>query len=300
VAALRPTSLADACAALAAHPGAIPIAGGTDLMVEVNAGRRLPDTVVSLAAVSDLRGWDELADGTGRFLRIGAGTTYTELMDARIAALVPALSQASRTVGSPQIRNAGTIGGNLATGSPAGDTLPVLAALDATVELVSAGGTRTLPVTDFVTGPKRTALSPSELIAAVTVPVLRGPQEFLKVGTRSAMVISVVSLAAVADLDRKGVRLSAGAASARPARATAAEDLARQRCDWEGLAAGEPSPPDPDDLALIGELVRQAVAPIDDHRSTADYRRHAVGVLAARAVGRMFDGAVDPRARTAA
>jgi CO/xanthine dehydrogenase FAD-binding subunit len=274
---------------MAAHPGAIPLAGGTDLMVEVNAGRGLPDTVVSLAGVTELRGWEVLDGGPGRSVRVGATTTYTDLLDAGFAALAPALSQASRTVGSPQIRNAGTIGGNLATGSPAGDTLPVLAALDATVELVSVDGTRSLPVVDLVTGPKRTALGPGELIAAVTVPVLRGPQEFLKVGTRSAMVISVVSLAAVADLDARRLRLSAGASSARPQRATDAEDLAAELCDWDGLEAGEPVAPTPDALARIGELVRRAVAPIDDHRSTADYRRHAVGVLAARAVRRIFE-----------
>ncbi|UDY35486.1 FAD binding domain-containing protein [Dermatobacter hominis] len=301
MAVLRPTSTADACAALADHPGAIPLAGGTDLMVEVNAGRRLPDVVVSLAAVEDLGGWYLVdADEGPPVVRIGATTTYTALMDAGLARLVPSLAQAARTVGSPQIRNAGTIGGNVATGSPAGDTLPVLTALDATVELASVGGTRTLPVVELVTGPKRTALEPGELVAAVHVPVLRGPQEFLKVGTRSAMVISVVSLAAVADLDARSVGLAAGAASARPGRATDAEELAAAVCDWDGLAAGDPTPPGREDLARIGELVRGAVAPIDDHRSTADYRRHAVGVLAARALARLFAPAADTRGSSAA
>lgn len=302
MAVIRPTSIADACAALAEHPGAIPIAGGTDLMVEVNAGRRLPEIVVSLAGVAELRGWDTHVDGDGRpTVRIGAGTTYTRLMDAGIADLVPALAQAARTVGSPQIRNAGTIGGNLATGSPAGDTLPVLTALGAAVELADASGSRTVPVTELVTGPKRTALRPGELVVAVEVPVLRGPQEFLKVGTRSAMVISVVSLAAVADLDAPGVRLSAGAATARPTRATAAEELAAATLDWEGLAAGSSRVPSAAELDAVAAAVRESVAPIDDHRSTADYRRHAVGVLVSRALARMFaTSTTDRRGSTAA
>jgi CO/xanthine dehydrogenase FAD-binding subunit len=280
VAVIRPTSIADACAALADHPGAIPLAGGTDLMVEVNAGR-------------PLRGWSVDRDDGRPTVRIGATTTFRELMDDELAGLVPALAQAARTVGSPQIRNAGTIGGNLATASPAGDTLPVLTALDATVELVSADGSRSLPVTELVTGPKRTALAADEMVAAVHVPVLEGPQEFLKVGTRSAMVISVVSLAAVADVAARRIGIAAGAATARPQRATEAEELAAAACDWDGLVAGAPTPPSPEDLARFAAAVRAAVAPIDDHRSTAEYRRHAAGVLASRAIERLFgpDGA---------
>lgn len=290
MAVLRPTSLADACAALAAEPGSVPLAGGTDLMVEVNAGRRLPPTVVSLAGIDELRGWsvDDRGAGLGRVLRIGACTTYTELLDPTVASVAPSLSQAARTVGSPQIRNAGTIGGNLATSSPAGDTLGVLTALGATVEVASVGGTRSVAVPDLVVGPKRNSLEAGELIAAVEVPVLDGPQEFLKVGTRSAMVISVVSLAAAVDVAGRSIRMVAGSASPRPARLTAAEKRAESVCDWDGLAVGSPRAPSPGDLDAIAELVRDAVRPIDDHRSTADYRRHALGVLATRALVRMI------------
>ncbi len=293
MAVLRPTSIADACAALAAAPDAVPIAGGTDLMVEVNAGRPLPDTVVSLAGVSELRGWSVAERDGSRVLRIGACTTYTDLLDPGVATLAPSLSQASRTVGSPQIRNAGTIGGNLATSSPAGDTLGVLTALGATVEVVSTNGSRSVAVTDLVVAPKRNSLEPGELIAAVDVPVLDGPQEFLKVGTRSAMVISVVSLAAAVDLAGRSIRMVAGSASPRPGRLTAAEEVAEAACDWDGMAAGSPRPPSAGDLAAIAGLVRDAVSPIDDHRSTADYRRHALGVLATRALTRMIGSPFD-------
>ena len=289
MAVLRPTSIADACAALAHDPGAIPIAGGTDLMVEVNAGRRLPDTVVSLAGVRELRGWTTVeTDDGSTTLRVGAGTTYTDLLDPAVARLAPALTQAARTVGSPQIRNAGTLGGNLATSSPAGDTIGVLVALGASVEIASAGGSRTSTVADLVVGPKRSSLEPGELIVAVQVPVLGGPQEFLKVGTRSAMVISVVSLAAAVDPGGRSIRMVAGAASPRPERLSDAERLAEAACDWEGLDAGSPRPPGPEALDVVAAAVRDAVRPIDDHRSTADYRRHALGVLATRALVRML------------
>ena len=189
-------TLDDACAALAEHPEARLLAGGTDLMVGVNRGQVDLDHVVVLDRVDELRAWHR----TGDDLVLGAGLTYSDLGRGDLPGLLPALAQSARTVGSPQIRNAGTLGGNLATASPAGDPLPVLAALDATVLLRSATGGRELPLAGFVTGVKQNALEPDELIEAVRVPVLDGPQEFLKVGTRNAMVISVVSLALVVDL----------------------------------------------------------------------------------------------------
>lgn len=276
---LLPDSLDRACAQLADHPEAHVLAGGTDLMVEVNFGHRRPEAILSLSRVPELKGWHRDGDQ----LVLGAGVTYTELCDPEVAAVAPALAMAARTVGSPQIRNAGTIGGNLGTGSPAGDTLPVLAALDATVELVSVTGRRTLPIGDYCVGPKRTARDASELIASVTVPVARGPQEYLKVGPRNAMVISVAGLAAIADLEARTVAFGLGSVGPVPLRAPEAEAWITERIDWDAARLTHP-----DDADELGRLVAAAARPIDDHRATADYRRHCVGVLARRAITRMF------------
>jgi CO/xanthine dehydrogenase FAD-binding subunit len=268
-----PTRLDAALDALAAAPGAHVLAGGTDLMVEVNHGGRRPDAVVAVGRVTELRGWGLEPDG---MLRIGAAVTYTELTGGELARLVPGLAQASRTVGSPQIRNAGTIGGNLGTASPAGDTLPVLAALDAEVEMVSAEGPRRVPLDEFITGPKRTALRQGELITAVRVPPASAgdTQEYLKVGTRNAMVIAVASCAVIVEPAARRVRVGLGSVGPRPLRASDAEAWAHRHVDW---ASGEV-----DDASEFGRLVAAAALPIDDHRSTEAYRRHAVGVLARR------------------
>ena len=258
------TSLADACAALAEDPEADVLAGGTDLMVEVNHGRRRPTAVVAIARVPELGVWERDGDR----IRLGAGLTYTDLGRPDLVTLAPALADAARTVGSPQIRNAGTIGGNLGTASPAGDLLPVLVALDAIVHLRSAAGARDLPVTAFLTGVKRTALAPGELIEAVSVPVARGPQHYLKVGTRNAMVIAVVSLGLVVDADAGTVTVGLGSVGPTPLRVTATIE--------EATSGAFPA------------RVAEAARPIDDHRSSAAYRRHAVGVLAERAVRRAF------------
>ena len=258
------TSLADACAALAADPAAEVLAGGTDFMVEVNHGSRRPASIVAVDRVPELAGWHQEGDR----LRLGATVTYTELERPDLAALAPGLSQAARTVGSPQIRNAGTVGGNLGTASPAGDLLPVLVAQDAVVHLQSATGARDLPVTEFLTGVKQTALAPGELIVGVTVPVARGPQHYLKVGTRNAMVIAVVSVALVVDREAGTVAVGLGAVGPTPLRVTATIE--------EANSADFPA------------QVAAAARPIDDHRSSAAYRRHAVAVLTARAVRRAF------------
>lgn len=180
------TSLGDALRALADDPTATVLTGGTDLMVEVNDGHRQLHHVVAVDRVPELRTWHH--DPYAGVLHLGAGITWAEIERDPIATWVPALAQAARTVGSPQIRHAGTIGGNLGTCSPAGDGLPPLAALDATVHLVSAAGERSLPFAEFMVGPKRTALQPGELVRGVTVPVLQGFQGYSKVGVRNAMV----------------------------------------------------------------------------------------------------------------
>jgi CO/xanthine dehydrogenase FAD-binding subunit len=274
---LLPTSLDDALAALAAEPGALVLAGGTDVMVGVNAGRLPLESVVSLRRVGELT--EVTVDQAAGILRIGAGVTHTRLLAADVAAAAPALAQAARTVGSPQIRNAGTIGGNLATASPAGDTLPVLLALDASVELAHAGGRRTLAVQDLLVGPKRTALQPGELIVAVHVPIRRGPQEYRKVGVRNAMVIAVASVATAIDLDACGVAVGLGSVGPTALRAPAAEAWLVNRLRWsaDGVALDDPA-----DVVAFGARVQAEAQPIDDHRGTAAYRRHAVGVLATR------------------
>lgn len=276
---ILPASVDDAIAALASDRGAAVLAGGTDWMVGVNAGSPFPNTVVALARIEGLRRWS--TDGVT--VRLGAALTYRDLLQPALAPLIPGLAQAARTVGSPQIRNAGTLGGNLATASPAGDTLPVLVALEAEVELAGPAGLRIMSVEDFITGPKRTAIAPGELITAVVVPAARGPQEYLKVGVRNAMVVAVASLALVVDAAHRTVRVGLGSVGPVPLRARAAEDHLGAHLRWVGdrpsvdVAAAE----------HFAVLVGDAARPIDDHRSTARYRRHAISVLARRALRRV-------------
>jgi CO/xanthine dehydrogenase FAD-binding subunit len=275
MAAVAPPTLDDVVAELAAHPDSQLLAGGTDFMVEVNHGVRRPTRVVSLHRVAELTEWHRDGDS----VVIGAGVTYAQLVRPELATLVPSLAQAARTVGSPQIRNAGTIGGNLATASPAGDTLPPLAALDATVDLVGPTGRRTVTLDELVVGPKRTSRAPDEVIVSVRVPVLRGAQEYLKVGTRNAMVISVAGVAVVIDVEGRTVRCALGSVGPVPIRARDAEAYLAGRVDWDAITLL-----DRGDAATFGDLVAEVAAPIDDHRSTAAYRRHAIGVCARRAL----------------
>lgn len=276
---LLPRSLDEAFAALAAQPAATLLAGGTDLMVAVNAGRQPLATVIALDRVDGLRQWRHHDDQ----VELGAGLTYADLGQPDLAELVPGLAQAARTVGSPQIRNAGTIGGNLATASPAGDTLPVLAALDAVVLVESIGGGREVRFDQFCIGPKQNALRPGELIVGVRVPAARGPQEYLKIGTRNAMVISVASVAVMTDLIDRRVTVGLGSVGPTILRAHEAEAWVVDHIDWANRSI-----PDPRTAGTFGDLVSRAALPIDDHRSTADYRRHGVGVLARRALTRIF------------
>src|SRR5918992_1211184 len=207
---LTPRTLDDALRMKSERPDAVPIQGGTDLMVSLNFDAIRPDAILNLNEVAELRGFARENGG----LRLGAGLTYTELLEEPFASELPALAEASRTVGSPQIRNRGTIGGNLGTASPAGDALPPLLVEGAEVELASRRGTRRLPLGDFIVGPKRHALEPDELVTAVVVRPSGARQTFMKVGPRNAMVIAVVSLALAVDRERGEIRASYG--SARP------------------------------------------------------------------------------------
>ncbi len=276
---VAPNSIDGVLAALREQPEAHLLAGGTDLMVEVNFGHRRPPSVIALRSVRELRERRRV----GNTVSLGAGVTYAHLAAPDIAMTHPALAAAARTVGSPQIRNAGTLGGNVGTGSPAGDTLPVLAAFDAVIRLTSTDGSqRAVPWNEFFLAPKRTARRSNELITEIDVPVLNSRQDYLKVGTRNAMVISVAGLAMVIDIDGRNVRCALGSVGPVPIRANDAEAWIAQQIDWDALRVGD------DDARTFGAMVAAASKPIDDHRSTADYRRHAVGVIAQRALQRLL------------
>ncbi len=270
----QPATWSEALAMKAEHPDAVPIAGGTDVMVEINLDHNRPAAIIDLTRVGELTEWG-IDDG---WLVIGAGVTYTRLID-ELGGRLPGLAMASRTVGSPQIRNRGTVGGNLGTASPAGDALPPLLASDALVELASVSGTRRVAIREFFTGPKRNAMRKDELIAAFLVEPAAGPQQFSKVGTRNAMVIAVCSFALSVDLARRRIGTGIGSAGPTPLRATEAEEFVRGELDWEGRAAVSDSA-----LERFGELVGAAARPIDDIRGTAAYRRRALAVLARRSL----------------
>jgi CO/xanthine dehydrogenase FAD-binding subunit len=267
---LRPTTWDEALAIKAERPEALPVAGGTDVMVDLNFDRRRPAALLDLSRIPALAEWAP-EDG---WLRIGPGVTYTRVIE-ELGGRLPGLAQAARTVGSPQIRNRGTVAGNLGTASPAGDALPPLLAAGAEVVLASTHGERRLPLADFCLGPKRSALRPDELIAAVRAPAAAGPQLFAKVGTRNAMVIAVVSFALDLDVRRRRVGTAIGSAGPTPLRAPAAERF------LEGLLTDGDRLSD-SAVRRFGELVAEAARPIDDVRGTAEYRRHALAVLAGR------------------
>jgi CO/xanthine dehydrogenase FAD-binding subunit len=269
---LRPTTWADALAAKAEHPAAVPIAGGTDLMVGLNFGQTPPPALLDLTAIPELGEW-YLSNGE---IHIGAGVTYSRVID-ELGQDCPGLAIASRTVGSPQIRNRATVAGNLGTASPAGDAHPPLLATGAVVEATSVRGTRHIDINDFFLGVKRNALAPDELIRSVRVPARPGPQQFAKVGTRNAMVIAVCSVAVALDPARRIVGTGIGSAAPTPRRSPAAEALAAD-LPWDGGAL------DPDLATRFGEAVAAAAAPIDDVRGTAAYRNHALAVMARRAL----------------
>jgi CO/xanthine dehydrogenase FAD-binding subunit len=283
---LQPTSWADALAARAERPDAVPIAGGTDLMVDLNFDRRRPGALLDLGRVAELREWtaDDGAGGVGggSIVRLGAGVPYTRIIDD-LGDRLPGLAMAARTVGSPQIRIRGTVGGNLGSASPAGDAHPPLLAAGAVIEVASAArGARRIPAADFYTGVKRNALAADELIAAVLVPSAAGPQQFCKVGTRNAMVIAVSAFACALHPDRRAVGTGIGSAAPTPRRAPEAEDFLAGELESAGLwdSRGEL----PDALArAFGERVAAAASPIDDVRGSAAYRRHSLSVMARRA-----------------
>jgi CO/xanthine dehydrogenase FAD-binding subunit len=256
---LTPRTLAEALRMKAEVPDAVPIEGGTDVMVDLNFDRARPQALLNLNEVRELKGWTR-EDGA---LRLGASLTYSECR-RELGELFPALAEASRTVGSPQIQNRGTVGGNLGTASPAGDALPPLLIEGAEVELASVRGHRTVGLEDFLVGPKKNALASDELIVAVRLRPSGGPQTFMKVGPRNAMVIAVVSLALGVDRERGELRAAYGSAGPVPELVTAP------------LVERDAFP----------DRVAEAASPIDDVRGSAAYRRHALRVLTERALER--------------
>jgi CO/xanthine dehydrogenase FAD-binding subunit len=275
---LQPTSWQEALALRAERPDAVAIAGGTDVMVDINFDRRRPGALLDLGRVPELREWST-EDG---WIRLGAGVPYARIID-ELGMQLPGLAMAARTVGSPQIRIRGTVGGNLGSASPAGDAHPPLLAAEAVLEVASAArGARRIPAADFYTGVKRNALAADELISAVLVAPAAGPQQFCKVGTRNAMVIAVSAFACALHPDRKAVGTGIGSAAPTPRRAAEAEAFLAGELEAAGL--WESRGQLPETLAhAFGEHVAAAASPIDDVRGSAAYRRHSLSVMARRA-----------------
>ena len=273
---ISPTSWADALAVKSAAPAALPVAGGTDVMVELNFDARRPETLLDLTRISELAGWDT---DDGR-IRLGAAVTYSQLIDD-LGSRLPGLAMAARTVGSPQIRNRGTVGGNLAPRRLRRTATLRCWRPAAEIEIHSARGTRTIPAEDFYTGVKRNALMPDELIRAVLITPPDGPQQFSKIGTRNAMVIAVAAFSLALHPGSRAGGTGIGSAAPTPRRAKSAESFLAAALGEAGLWESRADLP----RAITSEfarLVRQPAEPIDDVRGTAAYRLHALGVMAAR------------------
>ncbi|MBT2395615.1 xanthine dehydrogenase family protein subunit M [Streptomyces sp. ISL-100] len=282
-----PASLDEAVAALTAMPAAVPVAGGTDLMASVNSGQLRPAALVGLGRISEIRGW-QYQDGNAL---LGAGLTHARMGRPDFAALIPALAAAARAAGPPQIRNAGTLGGNIVTAAPTGDTLPVLAAMEATLVIAGPGGVRReTPVSHLLAG--RDMLGAGELIGFVRVPLLHAPQVFFKATGRTGPGRATASVALVLDPARRDVRCAVGAIAPMPLRPLEAERWIASLIEWDAdrkLA--------PDACAAFGEYV--AAACIPDPAPAPDgaeppaplppavlHLRRTVAALARRALGR--------------
>ncbi|HET9211186.1 MAG TPA: xanthine dehydrogenase family protein subunit M [Thermoanaerobaculia bacterium] len=274
IAAVRPRSLDEAVRHLQEDPALVPTAGCTDLMVRGPEALHRMDRVIDLLGVPELRGIREVEEG----IEIGATTSFSEIRrSAPVRAAFPILAQAAAVVGGWQIQNRATLGGNMANASPAGDSLPVLLALDAVVVAAGPEGLREIPYSEFHTGYRQTALRPGEIVARVRLPYLPSSavQAFRKVGTREAQAISKVVVALAGRIEERRIadlRLAAGSVAAVPVRLRAAEEAVRER----NLG--------PETADLAGREAAREVTPIDDVRSTADYRRFALERVVRRMV----------------
>ena len=271
----RPEDLDELVRTRAEHPDWLVVAGGTDVMVPINFGRSRPSGVIDVTRVAGLGDIAVREDG----VRLGAGVTFARLEWAAPRP-VPGLAIAARGVGSAQIRAVATLGGNLATGSPAGDAHPVLVAAGARIELRSVRGTRNVPVTEFFLGPGRTVLESDEVITSVHVPVSPdSSQQFSKIGGRNAMVIAVASLGMVIDWTARRVGVGLGSVGPVPLRAEAAEEFVSEALWAAGPSGARFRQRDVEEFA---RLAADAAQPIDDVRGTAEYRRHTVRLMARR------------------
>ena len=272
--------LTTALTALREHGDARLIQGGTDLMVEINFNHVKPTTMISLRDIKSLR---MIRTDTPGIMSIGSGVPYSVIEGEPVLTAVPALAQAARTVGSPQIRAAGSLGGNLGTCSPAGDTLPVMFALDASIHLSTIDSSRVVSIHDFMTGVKRSVRQHDEIITAIDFPIINGWQGYSKVGVRNAMVISVASACLVADHENADVRIALGSVGPTIIRCRSAESWLKTTLDLSTRSTIS--------LDVANEFGRRAAeesSPIDDHRSTAQYRRHAISVLASRLLRKAY------------
>jgi CO/xanthine dehydrogenase FAD-binding subunit len=272
--------LTTALTALREHGDARLIQGGTDLMVEINFNHVKPTTMISLRDIKSLR---MIRTDTPGIMSIGSGVPYSVIEGEPVLTAIPALAQAARTVGSPQIRAAGSLGGNLGTCSPAGDTLPVMFALDASIHLSTIDSSRVVSIHDFMTGVKRSVRQHDEIITAIDFPIINGWQGYSKVGVRNAMVISVASACLVADHENADVRIALGSVGPTIIRCRSAESWLKTTLDLSTRSTIS--------LNVANEFGRRAAeesSPIDDHRSTAQYRRHAISVLASRLLRKAY------------
>ena len=260
---LQPRSVPDALKMLRDEGPLVPMAGCTDLFVALNFGTLRDTRFVNLWGLDRLR----TIDVRGGMLAIGALATHSDLVRSPLVRTrIPMLAAAAREVGGVQIQNRGTLGGNVANASPAGDTLPVLAAADATVVLISAAGTRRVAFNQFYTGYRQTVRRPDELIAGFEIPVIRGTQWFRKVGTRAAQAISKIVIAGIRPEPGGAVRLALGSVAPTVIRATRTE---------AALSSGT-------SIEEAQQILLEEIVPIDDIRSTAEYRRRVAANLLAR------------------
>jgi CO/xanthine dehydrogenase FAD-binding subunit len=277
---LEPKSASDACRMLADRAGrARVLAGGTDLVIQMQAGRHQPEAIIYLGRLPELR---EIRFDPRQGLTVGAMATMREIeLHPAIQERYPTLARGAAEVGSVQIRNLATLGGNMANASPSADTSPSLLVMDAEVRALGPNGERTLPITEFWTGPGRTALEPGEIVVSVRVPV---PHEntrsfYYKLAVRKAMDLAMVGVAVTA-VPRNGgfdrVRIGLGAVAPVALRATAAEALATGRSLSETA------------IEQAAQKAMEASQPISDQRASAEYRREMVRVLTARALRQLI------------
>ena len=278
---LRPTELDEALGLLAGDPSIRPIAGGTDLLLELQRnGQGDPVTLLDLTALDELRG----ITIAGGVIHLGALTTHNEVVDhPELPVMALPLAQACLEIGSPQLRNRATIAGNLATASPANDSISALLALDATVTVRSIGGERAVRIEDFFTGFRSTVLAPDELITSIDVPAMRDSAAgiWVKLGNRAAQAISVVHLGAVVDRDSAGI--------VRDARLAIGSVGARVEMLWSAEEALVGRPLDDTTIDQCAQLAAERVSPIDDVRATAEYRTALIPVLVRRALVALRD-----------